>query len=447
MIKLNNQKILSALATSLFLVSFSPTIAQDYNETKTAQTTLKNLGYSVGSVDGILGAKTLDAIIKFCQTEKPKCNPNNIEEVLALLNKPSEITQNKKKSLISETKLELNTNAFQESSYIKGINDAQWKTISDIGDPQNCRTRIKSLEGVSGKLITASEFARNPSVIANRLQTNKTVILSDGIFKLDRSIRLNGNNLIGSRNTVLDATGLDFAIYAKSSVVKNLRVKNANNVGITIYNDVTVHNVIVENTGVGALDNSRGHGFSIQDKTSINNCLVSVEAFNGFNNKGSGETTRNGGNADGFEIKYGANSVTLIDAHGHNNSDDGIDLWKMGDGTNFKTDDVIIRIYYSSANLNGKNPLTANGDGNGFKMGSRDKYQAPKQDKGARLIYGSAACYNFANGFDRNGTKMKVFSSKLSAAGNGYEQYRDFDRYFSSDRDPYVLKCNMFPRK
>ena len=97
MIKLNNQKILSALATSLFLVSFSPTIAEDYNETKTAQTTLKNLGYSVGSVDGILGAKTLDAITKFCQTEKPKCNPNNIEEVLALLNKPSEITQKPKK--------------------------------------------------------------------------------------------------------------------------------------------------------------------------------------------------------------------------------------------------------------------------------------------------------------------------------------------------------------
>ena len=338
-------------------------------------------------------------------------------------------------------------NAFQGSRYIKGVNESQWKTISAIGDPQGCRARIKNLEKIQGSTVTALEFSRNPSIIKNKLKLNKTVLLSDGIFKLNELIKLNGNNLVGSENTILDATGLDYAIYAKSSVIKNLRIKNAGKVGVTIYNDVTAHNIIVENTGVGVTKNSRGHGFSILDKTSVNNCLVSVESFNGFNDDGSGTNTRNGGNADGFQIKYGANAVTLIDAHGHHNSDDGFDFWKSGYESRSKVDDVIIRVYYSSANLNGKNPLTPNGDGNGFKMGSSDKYQAPKKDEGARLIYGSAACYNLSNGFDRNSTRMKIYHSKLSASGNGKENYRDLNQYFSSDKDPYRLKCNMFPRR
>ena len=344
--------------------------------------------------------------------------------------------------------LAINQPVFQDSEYIRGVQDAQWDVIEKIGDPQNCRSRIAKLDAITnGKLITANEFSKNPNAINAALSRHKVVFLSNGNYELKRPIMLNGQTLIGDDNTILDAKNLKEAITARNANLKNIRLKNAGRAGIEIKNDVTIKNVIVENTGVNSVVNTRGHGFSVLGSSSKNNCLVSVEAFNGYNATGSSSNTEKGGNADGFQIKYGANGITLIDAHGHHNSDDGFDLWKSGDGTDVSPEQVIIRIFYSSANLNGKNPLTPNGDGNGFKMGSSDKYQRPKRDAGARLIYGSASCYNYARGFDRNNTTMKILASKLSSSGNGISDYSGFARYFSTDKDPFMLKCRMFPRR
>ena len=133
--------------------------------------------------------------------------------------------------------------------------------------------------------------------------------------------------------------------------------------------------------------------------------------------------------------------------HAHHNSDDGFDFWKAGHGAPIENDDISIRVFYSSANLNGKNPLTTskNGDGNGFKFGSKDKYQRPKKDKGARLIYGSVACNNLVRGFDRNGTRTKIIAENLEARSNPKYNFKDVRR--KNSKDEFKLKCSYFPSK
>ena len=351
-----------------------------------------------------------------------------------------------KKNQIRKVVKDNRNKAFQHSKYIKAITKEQWNIIENIGDPQNCFARLSLVDKIKlGAVINPKIYAQNKNYIKQTLNKNKTVFLENGIFQLDETINLDGKILIGSEKTILDASLLETGVIVSNGTLKNVRIINAKKIGVSVIKNSNLHNVIIENTGVGVEDNSKGHGVSILGENSTGNCLVSVEAYNGYNKAGD-NCCKNGGNADGFQIKYGANGVTLVDTHGHHNSDDGFDLWKSGHDAPIKKDDIIIRFYYSSANLNGKNPLTPDGDGNGFKLGSRDKYQAPKKDKGARLIYGSVACYNKLNGFDRNGTKMKIFAGRLQASGNGAEQFRDITRYMNTPADPYTLKCKMFPR-
>tara|TARA_B110000208_G_C11771870_1_gene430585 strand:+ start:161 stop:2167 length:2007 start_codon:yes stop_codon:yes gene_type:complete len=351
-----------------------------------------------------------------------------------------------KKNQIRKVVKDNRNKAFQHSKYIKAITKEQWNIIENIGDPQNCFARLSLVDKIKlGAVINPKIYAQNKNYIKQTLNKNKTVFLENGIFQLDETINLDGKILIGSEKTILDASLLETGVIVSNGTLKNVRIINAKKIGVSVIKNSNLHNVIIENTGVGVEDNSKGHGVSILGENSTGNCLVSVEAYNGYNKAGD-NCCKNGGNADGFQIKYGANGVTLVDTHGHHNSDDGFDLWKSGHDAPIKKEDIIIRFYYSSANLNGKNPLTPDGDGNGFKLGSRDKYQAPKKDKGARLIYGSVACYNKLNGFDRNGTKMKIFAGRLQASGNGAEQFRDITRYMNTPADPYTLKCKMFPR-
>jgi peptidoglycan hydrolase-like protein with peptidoglycan-binding domain len=429
---------------------------------KKVQNFLTELCYNPGPIDGIWGKKTESAFRKFYSDLGKKYNGNfTADEMRVLSDEVLEVDESDKcKINVSKrgSKNKQNKTYTQSPNeklistplgdYIKGVNAQQWAVIRTLGDPQNCERRIKALQKKrKGILVSQEEYESNPDILEEALETSNTVFLSNGVFKLKQLIELNNKILIGSSNTVIEADGQNYAIYMSGSSIQNLHIRNAGKVGVTIFKNSNVHRVIVENTGVNNSNNTRGHGFSILEKTSSNNCLVSVEAFNGYNDDGSSTGTKNGGNADGFQIKYGANSVTLIDAHGHNNSDDGFDFWKAGDGTNYENDDTIIRVYYSSANLNGKNPFTPNGDGNGFKMGSADKYQTPKKDRGARFVYGSVACRNLNDGFTRNATNVRLNFSKLQALGNGRKNYRNVRENFRTAKDQYVLKCKMFPKE
>jgi len=295
-------------------------------------------------------------------------------------------------------------------------------------------------------LITAEKFNKQKVILKRSLEKNKITVLDTGEYNIDETIQVrNGAILVGKEGVIINSSKVDNAFIINLGSIKNLTIYNAQQVGVMVEKEATVYNVVIKNTGVDSSNNSYGNGVLSTGSDSHSNCIVSVEAFNGYNEIAKFKVTSKGGNADGFAAKFGAHDITFIDTHGHHNSDDGYDFWKSGDDAPIKTKEPTIRIFYSSANLNGKNPLTPNGDGNGFKFGSRNKYSKPKRDKGARLIYGSVACYNTENGFDRNGTPMKVIGMNLSAKGNGRKGYEDVSNKRSSDK--FKLKCKMFPRK
>ena len=338
----------------------------------------------------------------------------------------------------------------ESSEYIKGVNAEQWKTIGEIGDSANCGRKVEEITNIANaNTISEKLHKKDTEAIYESVKRNEFTVLTSGTYELHRTLSIgNGHKLIGQGEIILLASNVDIGIKLYSGSISGLKIMNAGNEGVVLGENSLVHNTVVGNTGVEPnILNSNGAGISSNGSDSANNCVVSVEVFNSYNDVssgGEGSSTWAGGNADGLAVKYGAHNITFIDAHAHHNSDDGYDFWKGGDEVPIENNDVTIRIFYSTANHNGKNPLTSNGDGNGFKLGSRDKYQPPKKDKGARLIYGSAACYNKANGFDRNGTIMTIVARNLDAQSNGQNAYVDVENVNNSP-DKHKLKCLMFP--
>ena len=348
-----------------------------------------------------------------------------------------------------------------ESDYIKGVSKEQWSIIKKIGDPLNCEERIAKLDNlvfpkitttangytIGGEyLITAEQFNKQKAILKRSLKNNKITVLDAGEYNIDETIKVrNGAILVGKEGVIINSSKVDNAFIINSGSIKNLTIYNAQQVGVMVEKEATVYNVVIKNTGVDSPNNSRGYGVYSTGLNSNSNCIVSVEAFNGYNEIANSKVTSKGGNADGFGVKFGAHDITFIDTHGHHNSDDGYDFWKAGNEAPIEPKKPTIRIFYSSANLNGKNPLTPNGDGGGFKFGSKNKSSKPQRDRGLRLIYGSVACYNKYIGFDRNGSPMKVIGKNLSARGNGN---KGFDRVSSKkSSDKLKLKCKIFPRK
>ena len=337
----------------------------------------------------------------------------------------------------------------ESSEYIKGVNTEQWKTIGEIGDSANCERRVEEITNITNaNTITEELYKKNTEAIYESVKKNEFTVLTSGTYELHKTLFIgNGHKLIGQGEIILLANNVDIGIKLDSGSISGLKIMNAGNEGIVLQANSLVHNTVVGNTGVELnILNSSGAGISSNGFDSTNNCIVSVEVFNSYNDISSGgkdSSTWAGGNADGLAVKYGAYNITFIDAHSHHNSDDGYDFWKGGDEAQIENDDVTIRIFYSSSNYNGKNPLTSNGDGNGFKLGSRDEYQPPEKDRGARLIYGSVACYNKANGFNRNGTIMTIVAKNLDAQSNGQSAYFDVEN-INNSQDKHRLKCLMF---
>jgi len=317
----------------------------------------------------------------------------------------------------------------------RGVTKEQWDTIAKIGDPLNCRERVRQFQQITeGTFLTEKDCADDPHCIHEALSKSDVVILGGGTYKIRSAIRITSKTLMGKNGDIvtIDASGAQTAFKLHVGTLANVNIQHAKDVGVELWSNALAYRVVVGNTGVNNPVTARGHGF--RQRRSSGNCLVSIEAYNGYNESGSSASTVRGGNADGFEVKFGASNTTIIDAHAHHNSDDGFDFWKGGGISPSPT----IRIFYSSSNYNGRN----NGDGNGFKFGSKNKYQPPQKDKGTRLIYGSAACNNKAHGFDRNGTPMKIIAGGCNSLGNGKKNFQEVS--CASVKDPYALKCSMF---
>ena len=332
------------------------------------------------------------------------------------------------------------------SEYIQGVTEEQWGIIEKVGEPLDCRSRVSRLTNAPvDNVVSLEDFQRDEDIIQKSLAKYSVTKLTSGDYKITSEIRVpKGKILIGEKKTRILSDDVSFAIYNNGSI-GNVIVIGAQEYGVILGANSDLYNVIIRNTGVSKKINEIGNGVDSNGLKSHGNCIVSVEVSHGYNEKGTSPLTSKGGNADGFAVRNGAHDITFIDTHAHHNSDDGYDFWKGGAKADISDKNPTIRIFYSSSSFNGKNPLTPNGDGNGFKFGSGDNYNKSRgKDKGARLIYGSAACHNLAIGFDRNNTSRKI----ISINNHSYKNKKSFEKIFSSKQpDPYSLNCNKLLKK
>ena len=338
----------------------------------------------------------------------------------------------------------------------KGVNEEQWNTIRKIGDPLDCQKKLYDFQKIQDYQIIGPEDCKdNKYCIQSALSKSKHVKLKAGIYNIVTPISIKNKVLVGDINgkTLIDAKLINTkeSIILKSGIISNIQLENAFDNGIHISNNSSgslLYRVKVGNSGANNENSRAGKGVDIWGYNNHSHCLISVELYNGYNQTSSNlrkSKREKGGNADGLSIKDGPSNITLIDVHSHHNSDDGYDFWNSGNKKLWKSfgktkKDPIIRVFYSSALFNGKHPFKGNGDGQGFKLGGN--YDLKARDHGARLIYGSASCFNKHRGFDKNVSRAKMILLGNDAKKNK-QNYKSVKNKKISD-DDNLIKCSMF---
>lgn len=338
----------------------------------------------------------------------------------------------------------------------KGVNEEQWNTIRKIGDPLDCQKKLYDFQKIQDYQIIGPEDCKdNKYCIQSALSKSKHVKLKAGIYNIVTPISIKNKVLVGDINgkTLINAKLINTkeSIILKSGIISNIQLENAFDNGIYISNNSSgslLYRVKVGNSGANNENSRAGKGVDIWGYNNHSHCLISVELYNGYNQTSSNlrkSKREKGGNADGLSIKDGPSNITLIDVHSHHNSDDGYDFWNSGNKKLWKSfgktkKDPIIRVFYSSALFNGKHPFKGNGDGQGFKLGGN--YDLKARDHGARLIYGSASCFNKHRGFDKNVSRAKMILLGNDAKKNK-QNYKSVKNKKISD-DDNLIKCSMF---
>ena len=338
----------------------------------------------------------------------------------------------------------------------KGVNEEQWNTIRKIGDPLDCQKKLYDFQKIQDYQVIGPEDCKdNKYCIQSALSKSNHVKLKAGTYNIITPISLKNKVLVGDINgkTLIDAKLINTkeSIILKSGIISNIQLENAFDNGIYISNNSSgslLYRVKVGNCGANNENSRAGKGVDIWGYNNHSHCLISVELYNGYNQTSSNlrkSIREKGGNADGLSIKDGPSNITLIDVHSHHNSDDGYDFWNSGNKKLWKSfgktkKDPIIRVFYSSALFNGKHPFKGNGDGQGFKLGGN--YDLKARDHGARLIYGSASCFNKHRGFDKNVSRAKMILLGNDAKKNK-QNYKSVKNKKISD-DDNLIKCSMF---
>ncbi len=271
----------------------------------------------------------------------------------------------------------------------KGVSSSMWAEIdaraAEFGDPHNCHAKFNAIP-TSGLTISPSDG----NAINNALGQSNTVILKGGTYRISSTLQLSGKKLVGALGEVITINARDVRTavsMGSNAVLSNVRIIDAQNVGIETGNDGLMNQVSVARTGRSVTDSTNGRAFV----GGANNCLISTEARDSYNwldytgSLTNYPSTIHGGNGDGYVVS----GSTIIDSYAYNNSDDGFDSWE-GQPNYF---------YFSEAHDGGQNPMGFpdggdGGDGNGFKLGRGDQIMH---------IYKSKAYNNKQSGFDANG--------------------------------------------
>lgn len=310
----------------------------------------------------------------------------------------------------------------------RGVTEEQWETISRIGDPLNCRQRVYDLQNLDFDEFyeLKPEDCQNESCINDLLLKNNKILLREGIYETF-PIKLFSKTILGYPNEriILNIKG-NVGIDISYSNLANIIIQNAGDKGIDIGHKSFIYKVVVGNTGIHNKLSQRGIGFRLKEGSSAQDtCIVSAEAYNGYNYKSKYRFGYFGGAADGFDMKFSsAKNITFIDTHAHHNSDHGFDFFCSGN----KDQEPVIRMYYSSA-IKNKNPYKRGGDGGGIKIGGQlSDHECNFSDvrSSPRILYSTVACFN--PGPDPNIHNPDAIKVKK----------------INSSNDPHNLKCNDF---
>jgi parallel beta-helix repeat protein len=216
--------------------------------------------------------------------------------------------------------------------------------------------------------------------------TRKIVITKSGITVNANGVILDGSSLAtGGNGDIIYITG-------NSNKINNIKCTNAGQCGMFITGS--------GNTISGCKTyNNRNTGIHLANGAS-NNTITGCDSYGNY------DTAKQGEDADGFAVKAGAGSGNkFINCNAYSNSDDGWDFYGCTS---------VVTISGCKSYSNGKD---VNGDGNGFKLGS----------KGVNVAHDLSNCNAYNNkgcGYTNNGNTGKIIYTNCASSGNAYADKR-----------------------
>jgi len=197
-------------------------------------------------------------------------------------------------------------------------------------------------------LVLGAVTARGDIVSTIQNAKSGTTVNVSGTYSVTVPIYVPGGvTVTGPATFNFNNAGNGFVPNGSNVRLNQLTVTGVNHPGIYIYNQSGC--VINSCVTTGNKDT----GVMIQGSGSANNTIQYCQSYNNV------DTATQGQNADGFGCKFGSGSGNkFVNCISHDNADDGYDLWQAGAAVTFTS---------CQAYSNGK---LAQGNGNGFKMGS-----------------------------------------------------------------------------
>ena len=208
-----------------------------------------------------------------------------------------------------------------------------------------------------------------------------------------------GSPTLKASNVTVNAKGATlnkgvFKITGSGNKINDLKITNAPDYGIVI--DKGSKNTLTKVTV------SKANNYGIAHKNG-----GTGNVFDGCYSEYNFDIKGNGGNADGFGVKFGAGADTFKGCTAFNNSDDGWDFWNCGSGMNNFTDCIADHNGYKA---DGKS-FTAEMNGMGFKCGG-------PAATGSFTFTSCTAKNNRQRGFKRNHTTGTITLNGCTSTGN-----------------------------
>jgi parallel beta-helix repeat protein len=197
-----------------------------------------------------------------------------------------------------------------------------------------------------------------------------------------------------------------FTVSASWIVVRNIVVRNSPGHGVYVFIGAT-------NNVFDRIVTHHNYIDGLRIENGSRNLLRNITAY-------ANQSSQNfGGNSDGISILSGTGNI-IKNCHTFNNSDDGVDVFKSSNTT----------IQHCISHNNG----FRRGDGNGFKLGSREAGAF-----GGHLLTRNIAYENLHSGFDYNGATIRIRLFNNTAFNNPIN--------FHFAEAAHVLRNNIaFPR-